>query len=85
MKLMLARLSLDWEQHWSHPLALVGTFVDARFYHGSAHKVSGWSHLGRSAGSKRDATDFYPQHHFPKPIECANGRTRGLRRLYPVP
>ena len=27
MKLMLARLSPDWEQNWGHPLALAVTFV----------------------------------------------------------
>lgn len=68
MKLMLARLSLDWEQHWGHPLALVETFVDPRFYQGTAYKVSGWSHLGRSAGWKRDADDFYQAHDFPKQV-----------------
>jgi hypothetical protein len=68
MKLMLARISLDWEQHWGHPLALVETFVDPRFYQGTAYKVSGWSHLGRSAGWKRDAADFYQSHDFPKQI-----------------
>ena len=29
---------------------LVETFVDPRFYQGTAYKVSGWSHLGRTAG-----------------------------------
>ena len=59
MKLMLARLSQDWEARWGHPLALVETFVDPRFYQGTAYKVSGWSHLGQTAGWTRDADDFY--------------------------
>ena len=52
MKLMLRQLSEDWEKRWEHPIALVETFVDPRFYQGTAYKVSGWSHLGRSAGWK---------------------------------
>lgn len=28
MKLMLARLSADWERQWKHPVALAETFVD---------------------------------------------------------
>lgn len=28
MRLMLARLSVDWERPWGHPIALVETFVD---------------------------------------------------------
>ena len=68
MKLMLARLSADWLEHWGHPLALVETFVDPQLYQGTAYKVSGWSHLGKTAGWKRDAADFYIKHDAPKQI-----------------
>ena len=68
MKLMLRQLSQDWEKRWRHPLALVETFVDPRFYQGTAYKVSGWSHLGRTAGWKRDADDFYEKNDAPKQI-----------------
>jgi predicted transposase YbfD/YdcC len=68
MKLMLRQLSQDWEKRWGHPLALVETFVDPRFYQGTAYKVSGWSHLGRTAGWKRDADDFYEKNDAPKQI-----------------
>jgi len=68
MKLMLARLSADWLERWGHPLALVESFVDPQLYQGTAYKVSGWSHLGRTAGWKRDAADFYIKHDTPKQI-----------------
>ncbi len=68
MKLMLGRLSADWQQHWGHPLAMVETFVDPQLYQGTAYKVSGWSHLGKTAGWKRDAADFYTKHDAPKQI-----------------
>lgn len=68
MKLMLERVSRDWQEHWGHPLALVETFVDPQLYQGTAYKVSGWSHLGKTAGWKRDAADFYLQHDTPKQI-----------------
>src|SRR5271166_4979807 len=68
MKLMLARLSDDWLEHWGHPLAMVETFVDPQLYQGTAYKVSGWSHLGKTAGWKRDAEDFYLKHDAPKQI-----------------
>lgn len=68
MKLMLARLSADWQGHWGHPLALVESFVDPQRFQGTAYKVSGWSHLGRTAGWKRDAADFYLKHDAPKQI-----------------
>jgi hypothetical protein len=68
MKLMLGRLSSDWLEHWGHPLAMVETFVDPQLYQGTAYKVSGWSHLGKTAGWKRDAADFYTKHDAPKQI-----------------
>jgi hypothetical protein len=68
MKLMLGRLSQDWQERWDHPLALVESFVDPQFYQGTAYKVSGWSHLGKTAGWKRDAADFYVKHDAPKQI-----------------
>jgi hypothetical protein len=68
MKLMLERLSEDWQQRWGHPIVMVETFVDPRFYQGTAYKVSGWSHLGKTAGWKRDADDFYEKHDAPKQV-----------------
>jgi hypothetical protein len=68
MKLMLGRLSDDWLEHWGHPLAMVETFVDPQLYQGTAYKVSGWSHLGKTAGWKRDAADFYTKHGASKQI-----------------
>jgi len=68
MKLMLQGLSQDWQERWGHPIALVETFVDPRFYQGTAYKVSGWSHLGKTAGWKRDADDFYEKNDAPKQI-----------------
>jgi hypothetical protein len=68
MKLILERLSADWQKRWGHPLALVETFVDPRYYTGTAYKVSGWCHLGKTAGWKRDADDFYEKNEAPKQI-----------------
>jgi hypothetical protein len=68
MKLMLARLSSDWQAHWQHPLALAETFVDPHLYQGTAYKASGWTRLGQTAGWKRSAEDFYQKHDRPKQI-----------------
>jgi len=68
MKLMLQRLSEDWHARWGHPIALVETFVGPRYFQGTAYKVSGWSHLGKTAGWKREADDFYQKHDAPKQI-----------------
>jgi hypothetical protein len=47
---------------------MVETFVKPQLYQGTAYKVSGWSHLGKTAGWKRDAADFYMKHDAPKQI-----------------
>jgi predicted transposase YbfD/YdcC len=68
MKLMLARLSSDWESTWGHPVALAESFVDPQQYRGTAYKVSGWSRLGFTRGWKRSAVDFYEKHGHPKQV-----------------
>jgi hypothetical protein len=68
MKLMLARLSSDWEGRWGHPVALAESFVDPEQYRGTAYKVSGWSQLGNTRGWKRSAVDFYERHDRPKQV-----------------
>ena len=68
MRLMLGRLSSDWQSAWGHPVALVESFVDPQFYRGTAYKVSGWSQLGHTRGWKRSAVDFYEKHDLPKQV-----------------
>jgi predicted transposase YbfD/YdcC len=68
MKLMLGRLSADWQRVWRHPVALAESFVDPSLYQGTAYKVSGWSQLGHTRGWKRSAVDFYEPHGIPKQV-----------------
>lgn len=68
MKLMLGRLSADWEQMWAHPVALAESFVDPDQYQGTAYKVSGWIQLGHTRGWRRSAVDFYEKHDHPKQV-----------------
>jgi predicted transposase YbfD/YdcC len=68
MKLMLGRLSADWQSVWQHPVGLAESFVDPNLYRGTAYKVSGWSQLGHTRGWKRSAVDFYEPHGVPKQV-----------------
>lgn len=82
MKWMLAQLSADWQRRWGHPIALVETFVDPRYYRGTAYQGCGWLHLGKTAGWKRDADDFYQKNDAPKQIwvrELVKNACRKLR------
>jgi hypothetical protein len=68
MRLMLGRLSADWQSVWQHPVALAESFVDPNLYRGTAYKVSGWSQLGQTRGWKRSAVDFYEPHGVAKQV-----------------
>src|SRR3989475_119749 len=81
MKLMLARVSQDWEQSWGHPVALAETFVDPHLYQGTAYKASGWNRLGKTAGWKRSAEDFYQKHERPKQIWVRELVSEACRKL----
>ena len=81
MKLMLARLSADWQQSWGHPVALAETFVDPHLYQGTAYKASGWNRLGQTAGWKRTAEDFYQKHERPKQIWVRELVAHACRKL----
>jgi len=68
MKLLSGQLAADWQAAWGHPVALAETFVDPQEFQGTAYKVSGWSHLGKTAGWQRQAEDFYEKHARPKQV-----------------
>jgi hypothetical protein len=83
MKLMLARLSVDWQTRWEHPVAVVETFVDPTLFQGTCYKVSAWSKLGETSGFARSAgRDFYQAHKSPKDLwvrELEKGALKKLR------
>jgi len=81
MRLMLARLSADWQQSWGHPVALAETFVDPHLYQGTAYKASGWNRLGQTAGWRRSAEDFYQKHERPKQIWVRELVAHACRKL----
>lgn len=81
MKMMLARLAVDWQAAWHHPVALVETFVDPYLFQGTAYKVSGWSRLGETEGWKRSAVDFYEAHDRPKQVWVRELENRACEHL----
>jgi predicted transposase YbfD/YdcC len=83
MKLMLGRLSEDWQARWGHPGVMVETFVDSQFFQGTAYKASGWSMLGATAGFARtgQGKDYYVAHGRPKQLwvrELCKGAAKKL-------
>jgi len=68
MKLLLGRLSADWQQQYKHPIALVESFVDPEQFRGTTYQCSGWTQLGLTQGYGRVAKDYYVAHAQPKQL-----------------
>lgn len=70
LRLVLARLSADWQARYGHPVLLVETFVDPAHFAGTLYTASGWTELGPTDGAGRHARDFYVRHDKPKRLFC---------------
>jgi hypothetical protein len=68
MKLVLRRLSADWQQTYGHGVLIAETFVDPNRFQGTAYKASGWTLLGNTKGFERSRRDFYEAHGHPKQL-----------------
>jgi hypothetical protein len=68
MKLVLWRLSADWQQTYGHGVLIAETFVDRSRFQGTAYKASGWILLGQTKGFERSRKDFYQAHDRPKEL-----------------
>jgi hypothetical protein len=81
IRLCLDRLSDDWQHRYGHPIWIVETFVDPQMFQGTCYKVSGWEHLGKTAGWKRGGEDFYEAHDRPKQLWVRELRPGARTRL----
>lgn len=66
LRLVLARLSQDWQQAYEHPVLVVETFVDPEQFCGTVYTANGWEELGPTDGSGRHQRDYYVRHDKPK-------------------
>lgn len=46
-RLVLDRLSSDWQQRYGHSVLVVETFVDPEQFCGTVYTANGWSELGK--------------------------------------
>ena len=67
MKLCLDRLSVDWQNHYGHPILAVESFVDPSL-HGTCYRAGNWQRLGWTKGYRRGGTDYYTAHDRPKQL-----------------
>jgi hypothetical protein len=68
LKLVRARLSQDWQQHFGHPVLAMETFVDPQRFRGACYQAAGWQRLGPTQGFERVWQDFYTDTRHPKEL-----------------
>ncbi len=66
LRMVLARLSSDWQLAYEHPVVVVETFVDPEKFCGTVYTANGWLELGKTDGSGRHQRDYYVRHDKPK-------------------
>jgi uncharacterized protein DUF4338/DDE family transposase len=78
LRLVLERLSDDWQVRYGHPVLVVETFVDPEQFCGTVYTANGWEELGQTDGWGRQRRDYYVKHDKPKRLFvrelCRNAR-----------
>lgn len=88
LRLVLDRLSADWQARYGHSVLVVETFVDPEQFCGTVYTVNGWQELGQTDGWGRHRRDYYVKHGKPKRLFvrelCRNAR-RSLQAAHLKP
>ena len=66
LRLVLDRLSPDWQSRYGHPVVVVESFVDPERFDGTVYSAQGWQELGPTDGWGRCRRDYYVKHDKPK-------------------
>jgi Domain of unknown function (DUF4338)/DDE_Tnp_1-associated len=67
------RLARDWPERFGHPLWLLETFVDPRYFNGTIYRAANWAYVGDTRGFRRtregySATAQAPKRVFLRPL-----------------
>ena len=81
LRLVLDRLSADWQAHYGHPVLAVETFVDPEQFCGTVYTANGWEELGLTDGWGRHRRDYYVKHDKPKRLFMRELRRKARRSL----
>jgi hypothetical protein len=81
LRLVLERLSSDWQARYGHPVVVVETFVDPDQFCGTVYTANGWEELGKTDGSGRHQRDYYVRHDKPKRLFVRQLRRNARRSL----
>jgi len=81
LRLVLDRLSADWQARYGHPVLVVETFVDPEQFSGTVYTANGWIELGQTDGWGRHRRDDYVKHDKPKRLFIRELRRNARRSL----
>lgn len=81
LRLVLERLSADWQARYGHPVLVVETFVDPEQFCGTVYTANGWEELGQTDGWGRQRRDYYVKHDKPKRLFVRELRRKARRSL----
>jgi len=62
------RVSADWQARFGHPLWLLETFVDPRFFRGTSYLAANWLAVGESRGFRRTRAGYDNRAGTPKQV-----------------
>src|SRR5438094_44697 len=81
LALCLKRLNTDWQEHWSHPVVLVESYVDESQYRGTCYRACGFEALGLTAGYGRSSRHYYLERGQPRELYVRHLRPRAINIL----
>jgi len=81
LRLVLERLSDDWQARYAHLVLVVETFVDPEQFCGTVYTANGWQELGPTDGWGRHRRDYYVKHDNPKRLFVRELGRHARRRL----
>ena len=62
------RLTQDWTERFGHPLWLLETFIDPRYFHGTIYRAANWEYVGDTRGFHRTRTGYSTTAQAPKRV-----------------
>ncbi|WP_274601163.1 transposase family protein [Halochromatium roseum] len=65
---MQRRVSTDWQARFGHPLWLLETFVDPRFFLDTSYRAANWLAVGESRGFRRTRAGYSERARTPKRV-----------------
>lgn len=68
LSLCQKRLPTDWQSSFGHPIMLLETFVDPKYFLGTVYKAANWNYVGDTKGFRRTRKGYSAEPDSPKMV-----------------